>query len=63
MIGRPQWSPIEKTSSAWGTSLPGVPESTDEVARCVELLHFKGIKVHHSHSKILANDPKNDTYL
>ena len=43
-----------------GYIVAGAPESADEVQRCVETLHFKALKIHHSHSKILPNDSRND---
>ncbi|MDA4129537.1 MAG: amidohydrolase family protein [Thaumarchaeota archaeon] len=42
-----------------GYVVAGAPDSALEVERCVKELHFKGIKIHHSHSKIDPADPKN----
>jgi predicted TIM-barrel fold metal-dependent hydrolase len=42
-----------------GYVLAGAPDSALEVERCVKELHFKGIKMHHPHSKIFPADPKN----
>jgi predicted TIM-barrel fold metal-dependent hydrolase len=42
-----------------GFVIAGAPESIEEVARCAKDLHFKAIKIHHSHSRIFPNDSRN----
>ena len=42
-----------------GYVIAGAPESADEVTRCTKELHFKAIKLHHSHSKIFPSDSRN----
>jgi len=42
-----------------GWLMAGNAESVAEAERCVLDLDFKGFKMHHSHMKILPDDPKN----
>jgi predicted TIM-barrel fold metal-dependent hydrolase len=42
-----------------GWIIPGLRESVEEVDRCIKELGFKGIKMHHSHFKILPSDRSN----
>jgi uncharacterized protein len=42
-----------------GYVIAGDPESASEVERCATDLHFKAIKMHHSHSKIFPGDSRN----
>ncbi len=42
-----------------GWVIAGLPESVEEARRCISELNFKGVKMHHSHSKIFPDDSKN----
>jgi predicted TIM-barrel fold metal-dependent hydrolase len=43
-----------------GVIIPGEARSVGEVQRCKEVLKFKALKMHNSHSKVLPSDPRND---
>jgi len=42
-----------------GWVIAGEPESGGEITRCIKELKFRAIKIHHSHSKIFPDDPRN----
>ena len=49
----------QKDLIGMGWVIAGLDKSVEEVTRCVSELKFKGVKMHHSHSKIFPDDAKN----